>query len=566
MRRVLVSALALGTSGLLMLSASAQRLQGWDTRFDSGTRFDALIGSGIGSFQWGQLRGQQNVPPRTVRHAHINNIQVIEGGDPYGRVILLWSGWDGTTSDSSEYWIMGHYKSAPIYIPAQVGQTFSGSDLFRIRLWNSEYFSWQPRSAVASVYAARPPALSVVVSQQPTWTDLSYLDLNPRRAGIQIDPLLTPQIQLNFSSGRQTIRRPLVEGLRRVVSLDNYVTESRPSPFRDDVTREASITLRRGNQSGHLFFEQFTHTWQPLNDAIERVFTGPTRTTSIRLDNLPRGTIVVLDHLVQITHTPYNAQGQPLPPPQRQPVDDLRDADRITFDLQGLTYRYSGAISGGGSVSDGQAPPTCIAKSPGSLDIILNLQDFGLPYNINVALSGRAVSGDVVEWTVDTYPNLCIPIEGVNVKIRRVWGKLTAQLVRQPEFYDPLCDRQYSLVLVPIGGDSGNWLNGELYALCQEASFTRVNVEVRSIAYNAQSGRSGQSTDPRILYRFSQSQWIETILWGDVNGDGCVDDADLMRILLEFGQTGNTPADLNGDGIVNDSDLLIVLSRFGACY
>ena len=50
---------------------------------------------------------------------------------------------------------------------------------------------------------------------------------------------------------------------------------------------------------------------------------------------------------------------------------------------------------------------------------------------------------------------------------------------------------------------------------------------------------------------------------GDVNGDGCVDDADLLTALFQFGATGESPADLNGDGVVDDADLLTVLFHFG---
>jgi hypothetical protein len=52
---------------------------------------------------------------------------------------------------------------------------------------------------------------------------------------------------------------------------------------------------------------------------------------------------------------------------------------------------------------------------------------------------------------------------------------------------------------------------------------------------------------------------------GDVNGDGCVDDADLLAVLFAFGQTGSgLPEDVNGDGVVDDADLLIVLFNFGS--
>jgi hypothetical protein len=50
---------------------------------------------------------------------------------------------------------------------------------------------------------------------------------------------------------------------------------------------------------------------------------------------------------------------------------------------------------------------------------------------------------------------------------------------------------------------------------------------------------------------------------GDVNGDGCVDDADLLIVLFNFGNTGGQ-GDVNGDNIVDDADLLIVLFNFGA--
>jgi hypothetical protein len=51
---------------------------------------------------------------------------------------------------------------------------------------------------------------------------------------------------------------------------------------------------------------------------------------------------------------------------------------------------------------------------------------------------------------------------------------------------------------------------------------------------------------------------------GDVNGDNIIDDADLLAVLFEFGNSTNAPADVNGDGIVDDADLLTVLFNFGA--
>jgi hypothetical protein len=50
---------------------------------------------------------------------------------------------------------------------------------------------------------------------------------------------------------------------------------------------------------------------------------------------------------------------------------------------------------------------------------------------------------------------------------------------------------------------------------------------------------------------------------GDVNGDGCVDDADLLIVLFNFGNAGGQ-GDVNCDNIVDDADLLIVLFNFGS--
>ncbi|CUU34441.1 MAG: HAF repeat-containing protein [Armatimonadetes bacterium] len=55
----------------------------------------------------------------------------------------------------------------------------------------------------------------------------------------------------------------------------------------------------------------------------------------------------------------------------------------------------------------------------------------------------------------------------------------------------------------------------------------------------------------------------ECQLEGDANRDRVVDDADLLEVLFNFGQTGFASADLNRDGVVDDADLLIVLFNFG---
>jgi hypothetical protein len=51
---------------------------------------------------------------------------------------------------------------------------------------------------------------------------------------------------------------------------------------------------------------------------------------------------------------------------------------------------------------------------------------------------------------------------------------------------------------------------------------------------------------------------------GDLDGNRCVDDSDLLAVLFAFGSTGEgLDEDLTGDGVVDDVDLLIVLFNFG---
>ena len=53
---------------------------------------------------------------------------------------------------------------------------------------------------------------------------------------------------------------------------------------------------------------------------------------------------------------------------------------------------------------------------------------------------------------------------------------------------------------------------------------------------------------------------------GDVDNNGCVDDADLLAVLFAFGNTGEVlgRADVNCDGTIDDADLLQVLFNFGS--
>jgi len=57
---------------------------------------------------------------------------------------------------------------------------------------------------------------------------------------------------------------------------------------------------------------------------------------------------------------------------------------------------------------------------------------------------------------------------------------------------------------------------------------------------------------------------LDTRPMGDVNGDNCVNDNDLLAVLLAYGCRACPIEDLNNDGVVDDADLLMVLLNFGA--
>jgi hypothetical protein len=92
----------------------------------------------------------------------------------------------------------------------------------------------------------------------------------------------------------------------------------------------------------------------------------------------------------------------------------------------------------------------------------------------------------------------------------------------------------------------------------------RPQVEARALAIDAQgnvyvTGWARQYNSDYVTIKYEQ------LRTGDVNGDGCVDDSDLLAVLFAFGDTGsNLPEDLNGDGTVDDADLLEVLFNFGS--
>jgi hypothetical protein len=71
---------------------------------------------------------------------------------------------------------------------------------------------------------------------------------------------------------------------------------------------------------------------------------------------------------------------------------------------------------------------------------------------------------------------------------------------------------------------------------------------------------------PIATFKYLRMTNVRLAFQGDVDCNGCVDDADLLAVLFAFGSTGDAclGEDVNKDGVVDDADLLAVLFNFGS--
>jgi hypothetical protein len=81
--------------------------------------------------------------------------------------------------------------------------------------------------------------------------------------------------------------------------------------------------------------------------------------------------------------------------------------------------------------------------------------------------------------------------------------------------------------------------------------------------YTAAQSGSNYSTRGTLRYDLIEILGEPAGPESDVDGNGCVDDADLLIVLFNFGNAGGQ-GDVNCDNIVDDADLLIVLFNFGS--
>ena len=127
----------------------------------------------------------------------------------------------------------------------------------------------------------------------------------------------------------------------------------------------------------------------------------------------------------------------------------------------------------------------------------------------------------------------------------------------------------YTLTGVPeghtLGGLAYDADSGTLYLASRSA--TEVTIWALQVNDNTQTAQAEPVATlhdkgyPAGAYPASMG-WVPAIP-GDVDGNGCTDDSDLLSVLFAFG-SNSAQQDLNRDGTVDDADLLIVLFNFGS--
>jgi hypothetical protein len=242
-----------------------------------------------------------------------------------------------------------------------------------------------------------------------------------------------------------------------------------------------------------------------------------------------------------------------------QIVTNLEQGGKIFWKFNSGRYNITGALTLNGDI-DASDPLEFTLQDLNNdgrkLDVELRVQDLfpnlGINYTLN--LIGTVVSQDaneaIIRWAADVNPNLCVDVTisgtQVQVLITRLAGALQARVTPiacQSNPYDSEW-QNVTLQFEENGGDANNFLRVEGYLFCFQNPGTFATAIIDTMDWEAYGGGF-------------------TGVFGNVNGDNIVDDADLLIVLFNFG-SNDPAADANGDGIVDDADLLTVLFNFGA--
>jgi hypothetical protein len=242
-----------------------------------------------------------------------------------------------------------------------------------------------------------------------------------------------------------------------------------------------------------------------------------------------------------------------------QIVTNLEQGGKLYWKFNSGQYNITGALSLSGNISASnplEFPLQDLNNDGRKLDVELRIQDLfpdlGINYTLN--LIGTVVSENsneaILRWAADVNPNQCVTVSisgtTVQVLITRLAGALQARVTPIACQSNPYNSEWQNVTLQfeDNGGDANNFLHVEGYLFCFQNQSTFATAIIDTMDWEAYGGGF-------------------TGVFGNVNGDNIVDDADLLQVLFNFG-SDDAATDTNGDGIVDDADLLTVLFNFGA--
>jgi DNA polymerase IIIc chi subunit len=240
-----------------------------------------------------------------------------------------------------------------------------------------------------------------------------------------------------------------------------------------------------------------------------------------------------------------------------QIVTNLEQGGKLYWKFNSGQYNITGAISQSGTITASDPVELTLQdlnNDERKLDVLLDLEELGLDIDYVLPLIGTVVSENaneaIIRWAADVNPNRCVTVNisgaEVQVLITRVAGALQARVTPiqcQTNPYNANWQK-VTLRLDDNGGDANNFLRVEGYLFCIVNPSTFATAIIDTMDWEAYGGGF-------------------TGVFGNVNGDNIVDDADLLQVLFNFG-SDDAATDTNGDGIVDDADLLTVLFNFGA--
>jgi len=183
-------------------------------------------------------------------------------------------------------------------VGAIVGDSWSGSNLFRGRLWNEQALSWQTRRAELSLWVANAPMPTLLASPTPSTNLAAYdADGDPGN-GIQIDKNVYSSISLFWETGGTNAFRNLIANNARVVGLDSYVWDTLPSPHRDTVYLTGTLSVSNSVVQGA---GPSSATWGAFDSTTTRSLASVSNTYVLDLSGYAIGDIVTVEVVVYFT-------------------------------------------------------------------------------------------------------------------------------------------------------------------------------------------------------------------------------------------------------------------------